>query len=107
PCSFVVRPPTINTKLWPYTTLFRSKEELYETPKHPYTKALLSAIPLPDPDEYRERIILKGDVPSPSNPPKGCPFHTRCPKAMDICKEISPHYQLINDKHYVACHLYD
>jgi|SRR5690625_1758050 len=83
------------------------KEELYETPKHPYTKALLSAIPLPDPDEYRERIILKGDVPSPSNPPKGCPFHTRCPKAMDICKEISPHYQLINDKHYVACHLYD
>src|SRR5690625_3121116 len=83
------------------------KEELYETPKQPYKKALLSAITLHDSDEYRERIILKGDVPSPSNPPKGCPFHTRCPKAMDICKEISPHYQLINDKHYVACHLYD
>src|SRR5699024_9692010 len=83
------------------------KDKLYDEPKHPYTQALLSAIPSPDPDESRDRIILKGDVPSPSNPPKGCPFHTRCPKAMDICKEITPTFQDVEEGHFVACHLYD
>lgn len=83
------------------------KEKLYDDPKHPYTQALLSAIPSPDPDESRERIILRGDVPSPSNPPKGCPFHTRCPQAMNICKEITPSYRKVDDEHLVACHLYD
>lgn len=83
------------------------KEKLYDEPKHPYTQALLSAIPSPDPDESRERIILTGDVPSPSNPPTGCPFHTRCPKAMNICKEITPPFQDVDEDHFVACHLYD
>ena len=83
------------------------KDKLYDEPKHPYTQALLSAIPSPDPDESRDRIILKGDVPSPSNPPKGCPFHTRCLKAMDICKEITPTFQDVEEGHFVACHLYD
>ncbi|HLS23800.1 MAG TPA: dipeptide ABC transporter ATP-binding protein [Pseudogracilibacillus sp.] len=84
-----------------------NKEDLYEEPKHPYTKALLSAVPLPDPDVKRERIILKGDVPSPSNPPMGCPFHTRCKEAMDICKEVKPTLQENSDNHLVACHLYE
>jgi len=84
-----------------------NKDELYDAPKHPYTQALLSAIPTPDPDEVKERIILKGDVPSPSNPPKGCPFNTRCPKAMSICRESTPHFQEIEEEHYVACHLYE
>ena len=83
------------------------KDKLYQNPKHPYTEALLSSIPVPDPDLKRERIILQGDVPSPSNPPTGCAFHTRCPKAMDICREIRPSFQEIENKHFVACHLYD
>lgn len=84
-----------------------NKDELYDDPKHPYTQALLSAIPNPDPDEAKERIILRGDVPSPSNPPKGCPFNTRCPKVMSICRESTPHFQEIDEEHYVACHLYE
>lgn len=83
------------------------KEALYDDPKHPYTRALLSAVPLPDPDIERDRIILKGDVPSPSNPPRGCPFHTRCPEAMDICKELKPQFKETSDNHFVACHLYE
>ncbi|GAA0460367.1 dipeptide ABC transporter ATP-binding protein [Alkalibacillus silvisoli] len=83
------------------------KDELYENPKHPYTQALLSAVPVADPDEIGERVILEGDVPSPSNPPSGCPFHTRCPKAMDICSEVKPEFKEDGDQHYVACHLYD
>ncbi|MFD1037526.1 ABC transporter ATP-binding protein [Virgibacillus byunsanensis] len=82
------------------------KDKLYDKPKHPYTQALLSAVPLPDPDIVKERVILQGDVPSPSNPPSGCAFHTRCPQAMDICKETRPHFEEIEDNHYVACHLY-
>ena len=82
------------------------KDELYRNPKHPYTQALLSAIPVPDPTVQKERIILHGDVPSPINPPAGCRFHTRCPKVMDICKVKEPEFvDTTGDGHFVACHL--
>ncbi|WP_078381791.1 ABC transporter ATP-binding protein [Sutcliffiella halmapala] len=83
-------------------------ESLYERPLHPYTEALLSAIPLPDPnlERLRERIILKGDVPSPTNIPVGCRFSSRCPKAMDICTQEEPSWKEVERNHYVACHLY-
>ncbi len=84
---------------------FGSKEEIFANPLHPYTQALFSAIPQPDPDYKMNRIILKGDIPSPANPPKGCRFHTRCPKAMDICSEIAPEYQDFGNGHCAACHL--
>jgi oligopeptide/dipeptide ABC transporter ATP-binding protein len=84
-----------------------SKDDLYENPKHPYTKALLSAVPVVDPDIKTERVILTGDVPSPDNPPSGCAFHTRCPVAMDQCKTIRPEFKDASDGHYVACHLYE
>jgi oligopeptide transport system ATP-binding protein len=79
--------------------------ELYKNPLHPYTKALLSAVPIPDPvvEEKRKRIILMGDVPSPANPPKGCNFVTRCPVAMDICKEQEPEFKDAGGEHFVAC----
>ena len=83
------------------------KHTLFKDPKHPYTRALMSAVPIADPDIERERIILEGDVPSPSNPPTGCAFHTRCPYAMDICKEVRPEFENVDDKHLVACHLYN
>lgn len=82
-------------------------EQLYENPLHPYTRSLLSAVPNPDPDVKKERIILEGDVPSPSNPPTGCAFHTRCPERMDICKEVRPEFKEYSDNHFVACHLYE
>ncbi|KPU43108.1 oligopeptide transport ATP-binding protein OppF [Oxobacter pfennigii] len=81
-------------------------DTLYTSPKHPYTKALLSAIPIPDPTVKKERIILTGDVPSPVNPPVGCRFHTRCSECMDVCKIDEPDMKDIGDKHNVACHLY-
>lgn len=81
------------------------KNELFENPIHPYTQALLSAIPIPDPTIKREKIILKGDVPSPVNPPSGCRFHTRCPYVMDICKTEEPEFVDWGDGHYAACHL--
>lgn len=81
-------------------------KKLYDAPKHPYTQALLSAIPVPNPKVQKERVILKGDVPSPLNPPSGCRFHTRCPKCMDICKVEEPKMIEIEERHSVACHLY-
>lgn len=81
------------------------KKELYDNPLHPYTKALLSAVPIPDPTLKRDRIILSGDIPSPANPPSGCKFHTRCPYAMDVCKKEVPLYKNVGNEHFVACHL--
>ncbi len=84
---------------------FGSKDDIFSNPLHPYTQALFSAIPQPDPDIKMNRIILKGDIPSPANPPKGCRFHTRCPKATDICKEKAPEYKDYGNGHCAACHL--
>ena len=83
--------------------------ELFDKPMHPYTVSLLSAVPMPDPNMAREnqRIILEGDVPSPLNVPSGCPFHTRCPKAKDICKINVPQLKEIIKGHFVSCLLYD
>jgi len=82
-------------------------DKLYSAPMHPYTQALLSAIPIPNPEKKKERIILTGDVPSPINPPSGCRFHTRCPECMDICKQTEPPLVQLESGHNVACHLYD
>jgi oligopeptide/dipeptide ABC transporter ATP-binding protein len=79
---------------------------LYGNPKHPYTQALLSAVPVPDPLRKKARVILKGDVPSPINPPSGCRFHTRCPKRMDICDKATPEMIDFGNGHSAACHLY-
>ena len=79
-------------------------KELYKKPLHPYTIALLSAIPVPDPTIKKDRIILKGDVPSPVNPPSGCHFHTRCPNVQEICKKQDPDFKDIGNGHHVACH---
>lgn len=84
---------------------FGTKDDIFSNPLHPYTQALFSAIPQPDPDVKMNRIILKGDIPSPANPPKGCRFHTRCPKAMPICSEIAPEYRDFGNGHCAACHL--
>mgnify|MGYP002585686686 FL=1 len=81
------------------------KNEIFDNPLHPYTKALMSAIPVPDPTRKRERIILTGDLPSPSNPPSGCKFRTRCPMACEKCAKEAPEYRDVGGGHYVACHL--
>ena len=79
--------------------------ELYTSPLHPYTVALLSAIPVPDPNISKKRIILEGDVPSPMRPPAGCHFHTRCPRKKEVCERTLPELTEIEDGHFVACHL--
>lgn len=82
-------------------------EELFSTPLHPYTKALLSAVPDVDPHMKKERIVLQGEIPSPMNPPKGCVFHTRCPHCMEKCTTDIPFRREIEKGHYVSCHMYD
>jgi peptide/nickel transport system ATP-binding protein len=82
-------------------------EELFFNPKHPYTEALISAVPIPDPDFQSQRIVLKGDVPSPINPPSGCSFHPRCRYAKDVCKNNTPEYRAVGEEHFVTCHFAD
>lgn len=83
-------------------------DELYQNTMHPYTQALLSAVPVPKYDAKKDRIVLTGDVPSPMNPPTGCPFHPRCSKCMEICKQVKPQLtEKGGNGHYVACHLFD
>ena len=79
----------------------------YDEPLHPYTKALFSAIPVPDPTVKMDRIVLEGSIPSPANPPAGCKFHTRCANCMEKCKTEVPQQREIEPGHYVVCHLYD
>ena len=83
------------------------KEKIFANPMHPYTKALLSAVPMPDPSYKMNRILLTGDIPSPANPPSGCKFRTRCSSCMDICSEVTPVFKEYEPGHRVACHLYD
>ncbi len=82
-----------------------SAADLYRRPLHPYTEALLSAIPIPDPRAKKQRILLPGDIPSPIHPPSGCRFHTRCRYRMPICEKIEPEFKLVDSQHWVACHL--
>ena len=84
---------------------FGTKDEIFSNPLHPYTKALFSAIPNPNPDVKMQRIVLKGDIPSPANPPSGCRFHTRCPYATEKCAEVVPEYKEYGCGHFAACHL--
>ena len=83
------------------------KKTIFSAPKHPYTQALLSAVPIPIPNALRRRIVLRGDVPSPINPPQGCRFHTRCPKAFDRCRQEKPNMRQLTSEHKAACHLLD
>lgn len=86
---------------------FGNKDDIFSNPLHPYTRALFSAIPNPNPDVKMERVHLEGDIPSPANPPKGCRFHTRCPNAMEVCKHVCPEYKEYEKGHFAACHLLD
>ena len=86
---------------------YGTKERIFNNTLHPYTKALFSAVPVPDPHVKMNRIILKGDIPSPVNPPKGCKFHTRCENCMEICTKIRPAYKEVESGHFCACHLYN
>lgn len=85
---------------------YADKESIFKNPLHPYTSALFSAIPIPDPDVKTERIILEGSIPSPANPPSGCKFHTRCRYCMEVCKTVAPEMLMVEKGHNVACHLY-
>ena len=85
---------------------YGSTQDIFENPMHPYTEALFSAVPVPDPNVKMNRIILTGDIPSPINAPKGCKFHTRCGRCMEICKEVAPKFKDYGNGHMVACHLY-
>jgi oligopeptide/dipeptide ABC transporter ATP-binding protein len=82
-----------------------SDKDLYQNPLHPYSRALLSAVPIPDPEVRKKKMLLQGDVPSPMNPPSGCTFHTRCPECKEICTQEEPSFRNIGGDHWVACHL--
>ena len=82
-------------------------EKLFAKPLHPYTKALFSAIPVPDPDFKMDRVVLEGSIPSPANPPAGCKFHTRCSQCMEVCKHFTPELRELEGEHFCACHLYN
>ena len=86
---------------------YSETEKIFEKPLHPYTQALFSAIPIPDPDYQMNRVILEGNIPSPANPPAGCKFHTRCKDCMEICKHIAPDWKEVEPGHFCACHLYN
>ncbi len=86
---------------------YGSTEDIFRNPLHPYTEALFSAIPIPDPNAKMNRIVLEGSIPSPANPPSGCKFHTRCSKCMERCKKEAPVQREVEPGHYVVCHLYD
>lgn len=86
---------------------FGNKEDIFAKPLHPYTRALFSAIPVPDPDAKTNRIVLEGSIPSPANPPAGCKFHTRCAQCMEICKTVPPVEKEMEPGHFVVCHLYN
>jgi len=86
---------------------YGAKTQIFRNPLHPYTRALLSAAPVPDPSAKRERIILEGSIPSPANPPSGCKFHTRCWECMEICKVVDPETREVEPGHSVACHLFN
>jgi len=86
---------------------FGGKKEIFSNPMHPYTQALFSAIPMPDPTVKMNRVVLQGSIPSPANPPSGCKFHTRCSKCMEICSKVAPETFDLGNGHYVLCHLYD
>ena len=86
---------------------YAETEKIFSNPLNPYTQALFSAIPIPDPDAKIDRIILKGSIPSPANPPKGCKFHTRCEKCMEVCKYAAPEWLEVEPEHFCACHLYN
>ena len=86
---------------------YGATEDIFRNPLHPYTKALFSAIPIPDPKVKMNRIVLEGSIPSPANPPHGCKFHTRCSSCMACCKEEVPVQRELEPGHFVACHLYD
>ena len=79
-------------------------EDLFQNPLHPYTRALLSAVPVPDPRDTQKRILLTGDVPNPQNPPQGCFFHPRCNEKMDICSQLQPETRDVGNDHFIACH---
>jgi len=82
-------------------------EKLFDNPLHPYTQALFSAIPVPDPDFKMDRVVLEGSIPSPAHPPAGCKFHTRCSKCMEVCKHFTPELTELEGEHFCACHLYN
>ncbi|MBR4290744.1 MAG: ABC transporter ATP-binding protein [Oscillospiraceae bacterium] len=86
---------------------YSETEKIFEKPLHPYTQALFSAIPIPDPDYQMNRVILEGNIPSPANPPSGCKFHTRCKDCMEICKHAAPDWKEVEPGHFCACHLYN
>ena len=86
---------------------YGDKKDIFANPLHPYTQALFSAIPVPDPDARMERIVLEGNIPSPANPPAGCKFHTRCAYCMEQCKTVPPQAKEMEPSHFVVCHLYN